>query len=153
MARININSESSSDGLFDTEIPDFSDNADIQEALRMYHYGAVGGTTIIPTTSAEVSGGIAGYLKNISEDIAFLEEQGIGSAYLPSAPSGKPSGYIWVNSSSAGQAQSFASRTVYQNNAPTDGLFDGMLWVDKDSSPLTMYVYDATSSTWKEIGA
>lgn len=149
MARININSTSSSDGLFDTEIPDFSDNADIQEALRMYHYGS----TTIPTTAAEVSNGIAGYLKVISEDIGTLEEQGIGSAYLPTAPTGKPSGYIWVNSSTAGQSQSFASKTVYQNDAPTEGLFDGMLWVDKDSSPLTMYVYDATSSTWKEIGA
>lgn len=151
MAKININSTSSTDGLFNTEIPDFSDNADIQEALKMYHYGVIGDNVVIPETSAQISGGIAGYLKSISEDIEILEEQGIGSDYLPSPPTGKPSGYIWMDSSTSGS--SFASRTVYQNAQPTEGLFDGMLWIDKDSSPLKMYVYDDDTSSWKEIGA
>jgi hypothetical protein len=42
---------------------------------------------------------------------------------------------------------------AYQNDAPTTGLVDGLLWVDKNSSPLKMYVYNATDSQWKEIGA
>jgi hypothetical protein len=46
-----------------------------------------------------------------------------------------------------------ASVAAYQNDAPSVGLVDGLLWVDKNSSPLKMYVYDAEDEEWKEIGA
>jgi hypothetical protein len=35
---------------------------------------------------------------------------------------------------------------------PTGIIPDGALWVDKNSSPLTMYVYDSTLGFWREIG-
>lgn len=150
MARINPNSSGSSEQLFDTEIPDLSDNANIQEALRMYHYGNADAS--IPSTNSQISGGIANYIKTTYAGLSQLQQQGIGSAYSSSLPSSVPNGYVWVNSSSSAP-QSFSTKIVYQPSAPTSDLFDGMVWIDKDSTPLTMYVYDADSSTWKAIGS
>lgn len=150
MARINPNAEGSSEQLFDTEIPDFVDNANIQEALRMYHYGTSDGSFV--SSNAAISGGIAGYLKEAFSNISSLENQGIGSSYENSEPANVVAGHIWVDGSSSG-FQSFVTKSVYQVAQPTEGLFDGMLWIEKGSSPLTMYVYDADTSTWKAIGA
>lgn len=149
MARINPNSSPQSGQLFDTEIPDFSDNANIQEALRMYHYGNANAS--VPTTANGIGGGIAGFLQDAYESISELEQQGIGSSFSSSAPTGVPAGYVWVNSTSS-SPQSFASKTVYQTSQPTSELFDGMLWIDKDSTPLKMYVYDSQLG-WREVGA
>ena len=150
MARINPGAETSPEQLFDTEIPDFSDNANIQEALRMYHYGTSDGSYV--DTNAEITNGVAGYLKIAFDNIAAIQDVGIGSSYQSSAPTSVTAGHIWMDSSSSG-VQSFITRSAYQAAAPTDGLFDGYIWIEKGSTPLKMYVYDADSSTWKEIGA
>lgn len=150
MARINPDAEGSSEQLFDTEIPDFGDDANIQEALRMYHYGTADGTFV--STNAGISAGVAGYLKEAFAGISALEAQGIGSSYEAEEPANVVAGHIWVDGSSSG-FQSFVTKSVYQTTEPTENLFDGMLWVEKGSSPLTMHVYDADTSTWKAIGA
>jgi hypothetical protein len=41
----------------------------------------------------------------------------------------------------------------YQEEFPTGNIVDGSLWVDKGSVPLKMYIYDASATAWKEIGA
>jgi uncharacterized repeat protein (TIGR02543 family) len=60
-------------GVYPTRIPDYADAADIQQALRLYHYGS----TTIPTENVlgSVPNGIntksiAGYLKSLSNTIA-----------------------------------------------------------------------------------
>jgi hypothetical protein len=53
-------------GQYPTKIPGYEDAADIQEALRLYHYG----TTIIPATSIDINDkSIAGYLKALQTSI------------------------------------------------------------------------------------
>jgi uncharacterized repeat protein (TIGR02543 family) len=60
-------------GLYPTKIPGYEDAADIQEALRLYHYGS----SVIPTTS-DLNGtatsintkSVAGHLKSLSNTIA-----------------------------------------------------------------------------------
>jgi len=53
-------------GQFPTKIPGYEDAADIQEALRLYHYG----TSIIPATALEINAkSIAGYLKQLQTNI------------------------------------------------------------------------------------
>ena len=53
-------------GQFPTKIPGYEDAADIQEALRLYHYG----TAIIPATASEINDkSIAGYLKQLQTNI------------------------------------------------------------------------------------
>jgi hypothetical protein len=138
-------------GFYNTKIPSLGDNANIQQALRMYHYGTDGS---VPDDSGNPvsADSVAGYLKGIQTQIDALD---YGSTYSISEPEGKETGFIWVDSDSS--APIFNSGVVaianYQNTAPTAGLVDGMLWVDKDSTPLKLYVYDAGTTSWKEIGA
>lgn len=140
---------------YNTLIPSLSDNANIQEALRMYHFGTEDGS--IPDDSANPIGAdsIAAYLGDLQTQI---DDFSIGSVYNATEPVVTENGYIWVDADSAAPIfdtppLTVPSVAIYQNAAPTSNLVDGMLWVDKDSSPLTMYVYDAGTTTWKEIGA
>lgn len=134
--------------LFNTNIPLLSEDADIQEALRVYHYGS----TTIPSTNASISANsLAGHLKALRDDVTVLEDLGVGSEVSSSEPADPPNGYIWLKSDSSA-SQLLGSVAAYQNAAPTGNLVDGQLWVDKDASPLRIYVYDASTSTWKVIG-
>jgi hypothetical protein len=141
-------------GFYNTKIPSLSDNANIQQALRMYHYGTDG---TVPDDSGNPvrTESVAGYLKNIQQQIDGLE---YGSQYSISEPEGKENGFIWVDSDSAAPILDSPPATIpsvakYQNDAPTSNLENGMLWVDKNSSPLKMYVYDSGTQAWREIGA
>jgi len=142
--------------LYNTQIPALSENANIQEALRVYHYGVGTG---LPTTNSQIQEqSIAGHLKKIKTDIVTLQNKGLGSSYASSEPTSIDNGYIWVDADSAAPIFGSPPATIpsvarYQNTAPNTNLVDGMLWVDKDSSPLKMYVYDLSTTTWKEIGA
>lgn len=137
---------------YNTIIPSLDDNANIQEALRMYHYGTPDGS--IPDDSGNPirAESIAAYLGNLQDQIDSVS---YGSSYSSSEPLSIENGYIWVDSDSSAPIfnSGIAAIAKYQNSAPTTDLVDGMLWVDKDSSPLKMYVYDAGTTTWKEIGA
>ena len=143
---------------FNTRIPGLGDNANIQEALRIYHYGLSQGTDTIPSDSTLIPGSIAGHFKSVSTRVSALEKTGIGSKYSTeeTLPTTIPDGFLWIDSESSSptfnntgtQALSVAR---YQNDAPTGTIPDGALWVDKNSSPLTMYVYDSVLG-WRDIG-
>jgi hypothetical protein len=72
--------------LYETNVPALSDTADIQEALRIYHYGAPSGSGVgqYPPTNTDptnlVSTSIAYHLYNLQEQITDFE-----SGTLPSA--------------------------------------------------------------------
>lgn len=135
--------------IYPTQIPGLEEPADIQAALKLYHYGS----STVPTTEAGVEpDSIAGHLLGLREDITALETTGVGSVYSSAEPSSPVNGFIWVDSDASIGSIS-GTVAAYQNDAPTSGLVDGLLWVDKNSSPLTMYVYDLATTTWKEIGA
>lgn len=150
--------------LFPTKIPTYEESADIKEAIRLYHYGAPSGTGSgeynpnNQTLSNVVRNSIAGQFKFIDEEIADIRLEGHASTYGSSAPVAMPNGddlvngFVWMNSSSTASTLNGAI-AVYQNTAPVAGIANGTLWVDKDSSPLKMYVYDAAEEEWKEIGA
>jgi hypothetical protein len=139
---------------FNTTIPSLSDNANIQEALRMYHFGTPDGTPADDSGNPIRNESIAGYLNSLQNQI---EDFTIGSEYSSSEPLEVADGYIWVDSDSAAPIfgtppASVPSVARYQNSAPTTGLVDGMLWVDKDATPLRIHVYDAGTSAWRIIG-
>lgn len=135
--------------IYNTQIPGYEDSADIQAALRLYHYG----TTTLPTQDSEiVPNSIAGHIKALDTRIDTIEALGVGSSYSATEPLNPENGFIWVDSNSS-LGLLYGTVSAYQNSAPTTGLVDGLIWVDKDSSPLTMYVYDAADEEWKEIGA
>jgi hypothetical protein len=143
---------------FNTRIPGLGDNANIQEALRVYHYGLSEGSDAIPTDANLIAGSIAGHFKAVSTRVSALENTGIGSKYSTeeTLPTTIPNGFLWVDSQSSSptfnntgaQALSVAR---YQDDLPTGTIPDGALWVDKNSSPLTMYVYDSVLG-WRDIG-
>jgi hypothetical protein len=139
---------------YNTLIPSLTDDANIQEALRMYHFGTADGT--IPDDSGNPVGSesIVSYLRNLQSQITAFN---IGSEYSATEPVEPDDGFVWVDADSAAPIFGTPPATIpsvakYQNDAPTTGLVDGMLWVDKDASPLRIYVYDAGTSTWKVIG-
>lgn len=63
-----------------TSVPSFSDSADIQTAFKLYHYGS----ETIPTTFANISGGVALHLKNLETLKAPLASPNFtGTVFLP----------------------------------------------------------------------
>ena len=138
--------------LYPTKMPGYDDAADIQAALRLYHYGSESYDPSNTNPSQIQPSSIAGHLKSIEDDVAVLDARGIGSDYVSSEPEDPIDGYIWVDSDALLSTNYSIPSVIYQNSEPSENLSSGMLWVDKDSSPLTMYVYDEDLG-WREIGA
>jgi hypothetical protein len=136
-------------GVYNTKIPEYSDNADIQEAFKLFLYGS---TTIPANAAAIVSPSIAAHLRDLQEEVDDISDIGIGSSYAASEPSTVTNGYIWVDADAAVESSVLVPTALYQNAEPTGTIAEGTLWVDKNSSPLTMYVYDSIDG-WREVGA
>ena len=139
---------------YNTSIPELADDADIQEALRIYHYGAK-----TPPTSGNAPSekSIAGHFGAMSNRVTFLENQGIGSRYAANEPTSITNGYIWVDADSAAPIfdetlLSVPSVAKYLNSAPTSQLVDGMQWVDKDDPYSNTYVYNKDTTSWIMTG-
>jgi hypothetical protein len=149
----NIDNTVGGTGLYNTKIPSFDEAADIQAALRLYHYGSSSYDTTNTDPAQLPNPSLARHLKILQDDIDSVDAKGIGSVYSATAPTSPIDGYVWMDSTTSSASSVGIPTAVYTNSAPTTGLTDGLLWVDKDSSPLKMYIYNATSSDWKEIGA
>jgi hypothetical protein len=130
--------------LVPTKIPGLADAADIQEALRVYHYGGSGYQATAAQTSLPAVG-IARRLLEISDDITALENRpssgGDVATNAPVAvdftPSGIPNGYIWVDSDGSLGGAPTGATAVFTNSAPTTSITTGTIWVDKDSTAIT----------------
>jgi hypothetical protein len=139
--------------LVPTKIPGLADAADIQEALRVYHYGGSG----YEATSAQTSlpaVGIARRLLEISDDITALENRpssgGDVDTDAPVAgdftPSGIPNGYIWVDENGSLGGAPTGATAVFTNSAPTTSITTGTIWVDKDSTTITANPFIPTAT-------
>jgi len=73
MAKYVDGSEASS-GIYPTRVPEYTDAADIQEALKLYHYGSATVPTVntIGGLNGINANSIAGHLKKLSNDIDAL---------------------------------------------------------------------------------
>jgi hypothetical protein len=105
--------------LYPTQIPGYEDAADIQAALRVYHYGSDTYEKTNNNPDQIPPNSVAGNLKRIDDELEALDLRGIGSDYLPDAPLNPVDGYIWVDADSA----------------PTG--FAGKQWVLHDSGTLS----------------
>jgi hypothetical protein len=152
--------------LVPTKIPALIDDANIQDALKAYHYGSYDFDTAETDPEELLNPSIAytiNDLQNQIDDNATLEEAARdisrASTTAPTAAAftafsaGIPNGYIWVDTDSSAGVGYYSATSVYTATAPTTNLANGLLWVDKGSSPLKMYVYNGDTSTWDEIGA
>jgi hypothetical protein len=133
--------------VYPTKIPGLEDPADIQAALKLYHYGT---TNTITNESEIIANSVVGHIKALDTRVDAIESDGLGSAVTSSMPTSVDNGYIWVDSTSSVTSDVQYATALYQTSAPSSPS-TGALWVDSDSSPLKMYVYSGTA--WREIGA
>jgi hypothetical protein len=63
--------------LYPTQIPGYADNADIQEAFRLYHYGSSAYSTANANTANLVNPSIAYTLNNLQTQISALDPSGL----------------------------------------------------------------------------
>ena len=135
--------------IYKTQIPGYEDAADIQAALRLYHYG----TKTVPANESElIPNSTAGHLKALDTRLDSIELDPARSSYSSTQPTGSAlvNGYIWVDSAtSIGNVPTYGTST-YSATAPSTDLVIGALWIDSDSSPLKMYVWSGTE--WRVIG-
>ncbi len=136
-----------------TYIPSLSENADIQAALRLYHYGEGFDHNSSGTLNSD---SIAGYIQDLDDRVSVVEESGPGSiastgsggntAGVP--PTSIVDGFIWVDTNSSLGAQP-GLVAAYQSSAPSSPVV-GTLWVDStDANTPVLKVYNGT--TWKAV--
>lgn len=83
--------------VYPTQVPGYDDAADIQAALRLYHYGS----TTAPSDEASLApNSVAGHLKSLDNRLDVVEETGVGSEYSLTEPASPADGFIWVKSDS-----------------------------------------------------
>jgi hypothetical protein len=83
--------------VYPTQIPGYDDAADIQAALKLYHYGS---STVPANEGALVANSVAGHLKSLDTRLDSVEGTGIGSDFSSSEPTEPEDGFIWVDSDS-----------------------------------------------------
>lgn len=142
----NIDGTPGGTGLFNTKIPALSDAADIQAALRLYHYGKYDFDPANPESDS-----VAGHLEALDIRLDAQETLGVGSEYSATKPASPVEGFLWMDSTSNVSATANYAAAVYSPVAPTSDLVDGLIWVDKDSNPPRGYVYDAGVESWVAI--
>ena len=125
--------------IYSTKVPGYEDAADIQSALRTYHYGSSAYDETNSNAAALVNPSIAYHLKNIQDSIDALEELGTGSIVSNTQPTTVQEGLLWLD------IDSTPGTTPVK---PTDGT----LWCVKGSSPLLLKIYNSATSDWDTIG-
>jgi hypothetical protein len=86
--------------VYPTQIPGYDDAADIQAALKLYHYGS---STVPANEGALVANSVAGHIKALDTRLDSVESTGIGSDYSATEPTSPEDGFIWVDSDSVVQ--------------------------------------------------
>jgi hypothetical protein len=142
--------------LYNTKIPGYEDAADIQAALKLFLYGSSAYDVNNTDVSQLPNPSLARHLNDLQVGINTLDELGTGSVISSTEPNASslplngsiPNGFIWVDSSQSANNSVGYLTAVYTNDAPTTNLVDGVIWVDKNSSPLRAYVYNASTTSW-----
>ena len=150
--------------LVPTKIPALSDDADIQDALKAYHYGSYDFDTAETNTANLLNPSIAYTITNLQTQIttkAALEVSARDiSRAATTAPTAAaftafsntiPDGYVWLDKDSSAGVGYYAATSVYTTTAPSTNLANGLIWIKKGSSPLEMYVYNGDTSTFDQV--
>jgi len=150
--------------LVPTKIPALSDDANIQDALKAYHYGSYDFNTAETNTANLLNPSIAYSITNLQTQIttkAALEVSARDiSRATTTAPTAAaftafsntiPDGYVWLDKDSSAGVGYYAATSVYTETAPSTNLANGLIWIKKGSSPLEMYVYNGDTSTFNRV--
>ena len=137
--------------LYSTKVPGYEDAADIQTALRTYHYGSSTYDETNSNTAVLVNPSIAYHLKNIQDSIDTLDALGTGSIVSNTQPTTVQEGLLWLDIDSTPGSTPVNPTAIYTAIEPATPT-DGTLWVVKGSSPLEMKIYNSATSDWDTIG-
>lgn len=140
--------------LIPTAIPGYTDSADIQAALRAYHYGSYSYDPANTSPGSLVTPSIAKTIYDIQGDITALENRpSSGGEVNPTQPAATsftppeiPDGFIWVDQDGTVGGQPTSATSVFTNSAPTTSLTSGVIWVDRDATEITANPYIPTSA-------
>ena len=150
--------------LVPTKIPALIDDANIQDALKAYHYGSYDFDTAETNTANLLNPSIAYTITNLQTQIntkAALEVSARDiSRATTTAPTAAaftafsntiPDGYVWLDKDSSAGVGYFAATSIYTATAPSTNLANGLIWIKKGSSPIEMYVYNGDTSTFDQV--
>ena len=150
--------------LVPTKIPALSDDANIQDALKAYHYGSYDFNTAETNTANLLNPSIAYSITNLQTQIttkAALEVAARDiSRATTTAPTAAaftafsatiPDGYVWLDTDSSAGVGYYSATSAYTTTAPSTNLANGLIWIKKGSSPLEMYVYNGDTSTFNRV--
>jgi len=150
--------------LVPTKIPGYVDDADIQAALRAYHYGSY--TFDINETDPEelINPSMAYTINNLQSQITTNAALEVSARNISRAQNSAPvaanftafsatipNGYIWVDTDAVDPNGVYDATSIYTTTAPTTNLTNGLIWIKKGSSPLEMYVYNGDTSTFNRV--
>ena len=138
--------------VYPTKIPGYDDAADIQAALRLYHYGST--TYDINNTDLNqlVNPSLAYTLNDLQSQIDDNAANPAAAAEVQdSEPTSPVDGFLWVDSDATVTGSPLSATSIYQNTTPAANLVDGLLWIKKGTTPLEMYVYDSNTSAFIQV--
>ena len=150
--------------LVPTKIPALIDDANIQDALKAYHYGSYDFDTAETNTANLLNPSIAYTITNLQTQIntkAALEVAARDSSRATTtAPTAAaftafsntiPDGYVWLDKDSSAGVGYYAATSVYTTTAPSTNLANGLIWIKKGSSPIEMYVYNGDTNVFNRV--
>ena len=150
--------------LVPTKIPALIDDANIQDALKAYHYGSYDFDTAETDPAELLNPSIAYTINDLQDQIDDQTALELAARNISSAQNSAPvaanftafsatipNGYIWVDKDAAAPVGYISATSVYTATQPTTGLANGVIWIKKGSSPLEMYVYNGDTSAFNRV--
>jgi hypothetical protein len=150
--------------LVPTKIPALIDDANIQDALKAYHYGSYDFDTAETNPEELLNPSIAYTINDLQDQIdtkAALEvaarDISRASTTAPTAAAFTafsntiPNGYVWLDTDSSAGVGYYSATSAYTATAPSTNLANGLIWIKKGSNPLEMYVYNGDTSTFNRV--
>jgi hypothetical protein len=150
--------------LVPTKIPALIDDANIQDALRAYHYGSYDFDTaendpaelLVPSMAhtindlqEQIDDQVA--LELAARDISSAQNSAPVAANFSTFSATIPNGYIWVDKDAPAPVGYLSATSIYTATQPTTGLANGVIWIKKGSSPIEMYVYNGDTSSFDQV--
>ena len=150
--------------LVPTKIPALIDDANIQDALKAYHYGSYDFDTAETDPAELLNPSIAYTINDLQDQIDDQTALELAARNISSAQNSAPvaanfsafsatipNGYIWVDKDAAAPVGYLSATSLYTATQPSTGLANGVIWIKKGTSPLEMYVYNSDTSSFDQV--
>jgi len=150
--------------LVPTKIPALIDDANIQDALRAYHYGSYDFDIAENDPAELLVPSMAHTINNLQEqiddqvalelaarDISSAQNSAPVAADFTAFSATIPDGYIWIDKDASAPVGYLSATSIYTATQPSTGLANGVIWIKKGSSPMEMYVYNGDTSSFDQV--